>query len=364
VNIGINASFLNERPTGVGVYTREIATRLCALHAETFIFTSVLFHTVRKACIKRTPVALRGSVKLSSNLLRMVYENTLLPFAIKRQGIDVLFCPILEFPFVPSTRLVVTVHDLHPLYFPKQFGLAARHFRIALKLLPMYASRVIVSSHFVKREIIKMLPFDSERIDVLPLGCNPAVFHPRAIGTRQDFLKTYGLVEPFILAVGSLFPYKNIKTLLNAFLEIRGKIPHCLIIIGSKELSSEHLIEDERIRYLGYVEKEDIAKFYSYADLFVHPSFTEGFGMTVLEAMACGVPVISSHGGSLPEVVGDAGMLFDPYDSTSLGQLILTVLTNKRLRSELVEKGIEQVKKFSWDKTAEGVLESCKKAAR
>ena len=86
--------------------------------------------------------------------------------------------------------------------------------------------------------------------------------------------------------------------------------------------------------------------------------------MTVLEAMACGVPVISSHGGSLPEVVGDAGMLFDPYDSTSLGQLILTVLTNKRLRSELVEKGIEQVKKFSWDKTAEGVLESCKKAAR
>jgi glycosyltransferase involved in cell wall biosynthesis len=294
--------------------------------------------------------------------MRMIYDNALLPFAIKRYGIDVLFCPILEFPLIPLSRLVVTVHDLHPLYFPEQFGLAARHFRFSLKLLPRFADRVIVPSHFVKQEILKVCGIEGRRIDVLYEGYDAHVFKPRSEGMEKESMERYGIRGPFILFVGSLFPYKNVTTLIKAFMDIRNRIPHSLVIIGKRELSREPLPEDERILYVGYVGREELAKFYSSADLVVHPSFFEGFGITILEAMACGAPVISSYGGSLPEVVGDAGILFDPRDSTSLGRLILEVIVNRRLRNELIEKGFEQVKKFSWDKTAEGVLRTCEKA--
>jgi len=362
VKIGINASFLNEKPTGVGVFTREVSSRLCALHPETVILTSVPIAGVGDDRIRKTPFSVRGGMKFSSNLMRMIYDNALLPFAIRRYGIDVLFCPILEFPLIPTSRLVVTVHDLHPIYFPEQFGMAARHFRFSLKLLPRIADRVIVPSHFVKEEILKVCAVESRRIDVLHGGYDSHVFKPLSTGMEKDSLERHGIRGPYILFVGSLFPYKNVTTLIKAFLEIKNRIPHSLVIIGKRELSRDPLPEDERIHCIGYIEREGLATFYSSADLLVHPSFFEGFGITILEAMACGAPVISSRGGSLPEVVGDAGILFDPHDGASLSRLILDVLGNRRLRNELVEKGFEQVKGFSWDKTAAGVLRTCEQA--
>ena len=110
--------------------------------------------------------------------------------------------------------------------------------------------------------------------------------------------------------MGNLFPYKNIRALAEAFLKIKDRIDHCLVIVGRKEFAAGQLITDERILYMDYVPDEDLPRFYSYADLLVHPSLSEGFGLTPLEAMACGTPVVSSNAGALPEVVGDAGMSF------------------------------------------------------
>lgn len=364
MKIGINATFLNEKPTGVGVFTREISVRLCALNKNTHVFASVSLDTVQELNIRKTPVAIRGSLKLLNNLNRLIYCNTVLPIMVKKYGVDVLYCPILEYPFIPAAPLVVTVHDLHPVYFPEQFGLSADYFKISLRFLPRLAHRIVVPSHFVKKELLKVLDINSESIDVIPLGYNSTVFNPQGDEMRRNFLKSYGIKEPFILFVGSSFPYKNIKTLLKAFIDIKGKIQHSLIIIGRKELSPEPLQEDEKVRYLDYVSNYELPKFYSYADLLVHPSLTEGFGMTILEAMACGAPVISSKGGSLPEVVGDAGILFDPEDSNKLSELILTVINNEGLRKDMIEKGFNNVKRFSWDSTAEGILESCEKALK
>jgi glycosyltransferase involved in cell wall biosynthesis len=362
MRIGINAIFLNEKPTGVGVFTREVSARLCDLNKDTIVFTSASIDIIQGQNIIGTPAAIRGSMRLSNNLKRLIYCNTILPVMLKRYRVDILYCPIMEFPFIPLSPLIVTLHDLHPLYFPEQFGLSAGYFKSSLRLLPRLARRVIVPSRFVKEELLNVLDIDGERIDIVPLGCDSTIFKPQGNEMRQVFLKDYAIKGPFILFVGSLFPYKNVNTLLRAFLDIKDRIPHQLIIIGRKDLSPEPLYEDERVRYLDYVGLEDIVRFYSFADLLIHPSLREGFGMTILEAMACGTPVLSSNRGSLPEVVGEAGILFDPEDSKALAELILKVLNNERLRKEMIEKGLEHVKRFSWQKTAEGILKSCERA--
>lgn len=360
LKIGINATFLNEKPTGIGMFTREVSERLCVLQKNTVVFTSVPL----KADTKKTPVSIRGSLQFSHNLYRFLYINTLLPAALRQSGVDLLFCPIMEFPFHSLSPLVVTVHDLHPLYFPEQFGFSAMHFKLALKLLPFLARRVIVPSFFVKGELLKTANLEDETVDVVYEGYDADLFRPCSEERKAEFSERYRIKAPYILFVGSLFPYKNVKTLLKSFLSIKNKIPHSLLIIGKKEVAREPLYQDERILYMDYANADQLPYFYSYADLLVHPSLFEGFGITLLEAMSCGTPVISSKGGSLPEVVGDAGMYFDPLDSMALSQLILKVLRNRELRSELRDKGFRQAKKFSWDRAAAEILQSCEKAVQ
>lgn len=360
MRIGINAAFLNEKPTGIGVFTREVSQRLCSLHKDTVVYSSIPLNSF----VEKTPVSLRGSIKFSRNLCRFLYTNVVFPFKVKKSGMDVLYCPIMEFPFIPTAPLVVTVHDLHPLYFPDQFGYSTYHFRFSLGLLPFVARRMVVPSNFVKKELLKAVSLDAEDVDVVYEGYNSSLFMPRGREMRREFLERYHIRAPYILFVGSLFPYKNIKVLLESFVDVKKRIPHSLIIIGKKEVSREPLLEDERIHYLDYVSADELPFFYSYADLLVHPSLFEGFGITILEAMACGTPVISSGSGSLPEVVGDAGILFDPLDSEKLGEIILDVTTNEGLRNQMREQGFRQIKQFSWDKTAEGILRSCECALK
>lgn len=362
MKLGINATFLNDSPTGIGVYTKEVSTRLCALNVETRVFTPVSWNALDQSSVHKTPPSARGSFRFFPNLLRFLYVNTVLSFLARHPGLEVLYCPILEFPFVPRVPLVVTVHDLHPIYFPRQFGLAAKHFRFSLDLLPKVARRIIVPSEFVKGELLKVIRIDSDSVDVVPNGYNAELFKPADGERKEEFLQRYGIPGRFILFVGSHFPYKNIKSLIKAFNEIKDRISHSLVLVGKKELSSGPLQQDERISYLDYVPNDELPKFYSFADALVHPSLAEGFGMTVLEAMACGTPVISSNRGSLPEVMGDAGILFDPDDEASLAGSILRVLNERGLREELVKKGLNHVKKYSWDRTAEGVFRSCGRA--
>ncbi len=361
MRIGINATFLNSRPTGIGNFTTDIARRLCDLGDDVVVFSS---QSVGNCKTVKTPLSMEGSERFINNLRRFFYINSLLPLLIRREGIDVLYCPILEFPFVPiSGVLVVSLHDLHPLYFPEQFGLSAQYFRCSLKALSYMSKRIIVPSEFVKRELLRVCTLDDKKIRVVYNGYNEGLY-------------TYGIVErglceselsidrPYILFVGSLFEYKNVKTLVSAFLRIKDRIPHMLVVIGKKALAQRGLVTDDRIRYLDYVDLDLLPLYYSCADVYVHPSFFEGFGITLLEAMACGVPVISSRGGSLPEVGGDAAIYFNPYRDDELAEILLRVLSDKALRSEMVDKGLENVKRFSWDRAASEIQEICEEACR
>lgn len=364
MKIGINATFLNDKPTGAAVYAKEVSCILAERHKDILFFSPVAYDDIPLEYICKTPDALKGSPDLSNSLYRAFYINTVLPVMCKLKHIDILYCPILEFPFIPLIPSVVHIHDLHFIHFSAQFGLAALRMKLSLKLVNNTVRRVIVSSEFVKRELIKKAVIEESRIDVVPLAYNSAVFRPVPAEMKERFLHKYNIKGNYILFVGSLFPYKNLKTLMAAFLKIKHKIPQFLVVAGRREFSADPLIGDERVLYLDYVAAEDLPFLYSYADLFVYPSLMEGFGIPPLEAMACGSPVISSNGGSLPEVVGNAGMLFDPMDADYLSRLIEELADNEAHRKELAERGFENIKRFSWEKTAEGILRSCEKAIR
>jgi len=362
MKIGINATYLNDRPTGTGVFAKEITLALLQIHKELIFYSPVADHDIPSASLCRVPAAMKGSSRMANNLLRVFYLNTVFPLLCKKQGVEVLYCPLTEFPFVPIVPAVVHIHDLHPIYYPYEFGLGSERFRFSLKIVNAAAKRVVVSSDFVKGELLRTTHIGENKIDVVPLAYSSALFRPMPAEMRRDFFDRYRLKENYILFVASLFPYKNLKTLVDAFLQIKGRIPHSLVVVGRKDISPEPLSTDNRIIYMDYVPAEDLPFFYSYADVFVNPSLSEGFGIASLEAMACGTPVIASNRGSLPEVVGEAGILFEPLDSDHLGRLIMKVITNKGLLKELACKGLEHVKKFSWGKTAEGILASCEKA--
>lgn len=362
MKVGINATFLNDKPTGAAIYTREVSRILAEQHKDVLFFSPVVYEGIPLECTYKTPAALKGSPALSNSLYRAFYINTVLPVLCKLKRIELLYCPILEFPFIPLIPSVVHIHDLHFIHFSAQFGLAAPRMKLSLQLVNKTVRRVIVSSEFVKRELVEAAVIEEARIDVVPLAYNSAMFRPIPVALRQDFLLRYNIKGNYILFIGSLFPYKNLETLIAAFLKIKHKIPQFLVVAGRKEFSKDPVINDDRIIYMDYVAAADLPSLYSYADLFVYPSLREGFGIPPLEAMACGTPVISSNGGSLPEVVGTAGLLFSAEDTNKLSELILKVINNNRLRKELISKGLENVKKFHWERTASGVLKSCEKA--
>lgn len=362
MKIGINATFLYEKSTGVCMFTKEISKAISDVHREMLIFSPVGHNDLLQNCVYKVPEGLKGSRRFSNNLYRFFYINTLLPMLCKLKGINILYCPILEFPFIPLVPLVVHIHDLHFMHYPSEFGLAAPRMRYSLGLIKKVVSRIIVSSEFVKGELIESGYAKEDKVDVVPLAYNSKIFRPQPVEIRGDFLGRYSIPERYILFVSTLFPYKNLKTLITAFLKIKHRIPHCLVVVGRREFSGGPLVKDERILYMDYIPARDMSSFYSFSDVFVYPSLREGFGIPPLEAMACGTPVIASNRGSIPEVVGDAGILFDPEDSESLSELILRLVNNERLRKEMIEKGFNQAKKFSWQKTAEGILKSCEKA--
>ena len=232
MKIAINATFLNERPTGAANFTIEIARIFSRTHKEIILFSSVALNDVTRDCIVKVPDRMRGSRRVSNNLYRFLYLNTMLPLLCRLKRADLLYCPIMEFPFVPLLPLVVHIHDLHFIHFPAEFGLAAPRMKFSLRLLSRIAKRVIVPSEFVRGELLRFTDIEEGIVDVVPLACDDKVFRPMPIEKKSEFLAKYSLPENYILFVGSLFPYKNLKTLVEAFSNIGDRIPHSLLIVG------------------------------------------------------------------------------------------------------------------------------------
>ena len=285
-----------------------------------------------------------------------LWEQLVLPRLVRHD--QLLWSPANTGPLAVSQQ-AVTIHDLSVLDHPEWFN---PNFRLwYLLLLPRLARRVrlvLTVSEHSRRSIIKRLGVPDEKIVVSPDGVNLQRFHACDPAPVRE---KYSLPERYVLFVGSLDPRKNVDRLLQAWIRMGEFKDLQLVIAGSQAAIFRPVplsASRRRTRFLGYVPDEDLPGLYSGASLFIMPSLFEGFGLTVLEAMACGVPVITSYAGGLPEVVGDAAIQIDPTSVEAMAEAMRTLLLDADLRGELKRKGLERAQQFSWERSAQAIWET------
>jgi glycosyltransferase involved in cell wall biosynthesis len=279
-------------------------------------------------------------------------------------GVDLFHATDHLLPYFRRIKSVFTLHDLIFLFHPETHKPLNRWFLTLM--MPRFlraADAVIAVSECTKRDAIRFYGIPEEKITVIYEGVNPR-FRPASPEAIAAVRARYGLPEHFILYVGTIEPRKNLTALLEAFHYLLATHDLRLVIVGKKGWLYEGFFRrlrelglEGQVIFTGYVPDEDLPAIYSAADLFVFPSLYEGFGLPVLEAMACGVPVICSNTSSLPEVAGDAAFLVDPADVRALAGAMEQALTDEHLRSELMAKGLERARWFTWEKAAAKTLE-------
>jgi glycosyltransferase involved in cell wall biosynthesis len=276
-----------------------------------------------------------------------VWEQFILPRRVNSRSI--LWSPANTGPLWVSNQ-ILTIQDLSPLEHPEWFQANfAAWYRLLLPLLVKRVRKILVPSKYVKYKVAAR--FGVDNILVTSAGVNREAFHPCAPKRMFDLPACY------VLFVGSLEPRKNLTMLLQAWNKIKDEFSDIWLVIAGdtgKVFHSVSLPRDmERVRFLGYVPDVDLPSLYAGAKLFVFPSLDEGFGLPVLEAMSCGTPVIVSNGGSLPEVVGEAGIVFNLSETDGLSKGMTACLRDEKLCLSLREKGFSHASMFSWQRTAE-----------
>jgi glycosyltransferase involved in cell wall biosynthesis len=339
MNIYINARFLTQQITGVQRYAIELSRRLRKIHPHIrFIAPRNIIHR---------DIAEYLEVVVTGRFTGHLWEQVELPLYLKKQGSPYLINLANLTPLVyPKT--VITIFDLsflrNPGWFSKRYYF---FYKLIVPILAKKANMVITISEFSKKEIIDLLNIPESRIRIIP--CAVADFFHGITNTDKSLNN-----DQYILALSSIDPRKNFTGLIKAFKNISKKNIK-LFIAGSqnKVFSSNELKKDIKenpdIIFTGYVPDEQLPRLYKNAELFIYPSFYEGFGIPPLEAMACGCPTIVSNTSSLPEICGDASFYVNPYDTDDITKGIDQVLSNRRLQNQLISKGYERVKRYSWD---------------
>ncbi|BAL99077.1 MULTISPECIES: glycosyltransferase family 4 protein [Caldilinea] len=270
--------------------------------------------------------------------------------------------PYYLMPYRPGLPTVLTFYDLIPLRFPAYVSLRARMlFRFTAQMALCTARHVIAISEASRRDLLATFSVSPERVTAIPLAAEARFCRqPRAVVERV--LAHYSLPAEFLLYVGSNKPHKNLVNLVHAYAALPPKAP-LLLIAGPWDArhpdarqAAQQLGVSERVRFLGIVDDKDLPALYSGALAFVFPSLYEGFGLPALEAMACGAPVACSNASSLPEVVGDAALLFDPSDVRALTEAMQRLIEDAALRQRLSERGLRRAGTFSWQRNASATL--------
>lgn len=294
-----------------------------------------------------------------------MWTHTRFASALRLDAPDVAFIPAHVLPIVPPKRSVVTIHDLGYEYFPDSHTRQQRlYLRWSTRWSARQATQIIAISEATKRDLIKFTGINSDKISVVYHGVNPR-FQPHDPNISRAVAKKYDLDGEYVLFISTIQPRKNLVRLIDAYAIARRITPDLppLAIGGKigwladkiKQQAAEYNIS-KHVRFLGYVADDDLPALVSGASLYVLPSLYEGFGMTVLEAMASGTPVITSNTSSLPEVAGDAALLVDPLDTMQIAQTLHEAWTNTSLRDDLRQRGLAWSSKWTWRRCAEQTL--------
>lgn len=293
----------------------------------------------------------------------MIWHHAILPWKAQRAGADLLFMPANTTPLFTPCPTVVAIHDIMPVARPQQFTFWFRNYaRIFMPLSARRSALILTCSAHSKQDIVERFNVPPEKVAVTHLAAN-SKFHPVSPEAIATIKQKHGL-DQFILVVGTLEPRKNIVRLIQAYAEVRkAGITIPLVHVGSRGwLYDEVFSEVERlglegsVRFLGRASLDDLVNFYNAATVFVYPSLYEGFGIPVLEAMSCGCPTITSNLSSLPEVIGDAGIMIDPYNVDQLASEIRHVLEDRALAEDMRLRGLARSKFFTWEHCAQDTM--------
>jgi glycosyltransferase involved in cell wall biosynthesis len=362
MKIGIISESLNRPITGVENYVFNLIKELLNLSLKKKDVDIELINYKKNRYFKNI------SEIIINNPFEKIFKTLWYPYAIyklkENKEFDIIH-NTRHFPTVfklKYSKYMITVLDIMPIVIPPNKYSIKKYimYRTLLPRTLKSADKIITISHHTKQDLTKYLKVPEDKIKVIHLAANEN-YKPLNENEINTIKQKYNLNYPFILYVGGLAPNKNVERLIKAYYKLKKQdVKHKLIITGVKRWKYKSIFEtidklnlQKDVIFAGYVPDEDLPALYNAADLFVYPSLYEGFGLPPLEAMACGTPVITSNASSLPEVVGDAGIMVNPYDVDELAKAMYEVLTNDGLREELSKKGLERAKLFSWKKCAE-----------
>ncbi|PSB09363.1 glycosyltransferase family 1 protein [Pleurocapsa sp. CCALA 161] len=374
--IAINGTYIQEQGSGLGVVNQNLIAELMngnclkdSLDQRQFNFRLYSQADCFKSQYPQQVIPVDPSLSpdrgFSGHIKRIFWYQTVLNQQFKHQQADLFFSPVAEGIFFPCIPQIVTVHDLIPLKYPELSPKWKYYYLYALPFLLKQSQGIICVSEYTKQDLVKNYRLDPDSINVVYNGYAQDLFYPQA---DPRILQQYGL-DKYLLYVGDMRFYKNLSRCLEAFDSLPLK-DYQFVITGKKddffypeiERQTAKLAAKDRIIFLDYVPTAVLPSLYSMAQALVFASLYEGFGLPVLEAMACGCPVITSKVTSIPEVGGNSVLYVDPYSVDSIAQGMYQILTNTELKTNLIHQGLARGKLFSWELTAQGVgqvLENC-----
>jgi len=362
MRFGLDGVPLRGKKSGIGHYTLELARGLATLvpeHEFEIVSPGAFSSPLSSAPnLHFTDARARG-------LQRRYWWPIGLPLYCRRASFALFHGTNFDLPYWSSCPRVLTIHDLSLLLFPETHEEhLVRRARRVLPLMVRKANAIITPSETVKREVCEHLRLSEDKVFAIPEAAR-ACFYP---APSSETVQRLGIQPEFILFVGTVEPRKNLLTLVRAFEQI-PKIQ--LVIAGQKGWLSDDLMKylngsaiRDRVLFTGHLSDDDLRALYSSCRVFVYPSLYEGFGLPLLEAMACGAPVVTSNVGSIVETVGDAARLVSPTDVDDLAHAITSLLNDSRERERLSLAGLEHAKKFSWERTAAATWEVYKQSVK
>ena len=354
---------------GIGIYTRELISQLADIDKKNQYFVIVNKHGDRSFVSSEDNFSiLESSITRKHYFIKDVWNQFFLPFLLEANSIDIYFNPRYILPFFKGkTKMVVTMHDMIAFLYPEIWsGISGFRIRNYIKLSSQRADLILTVSNCAKKDIVRILHIPDDKIKVIYCGINKKLYKPLPDLSVQRLVKRkYGIRKKYILATGPLGMRKNHDRLIDAYSILPKYIreDYQLIITGEKKGTYNNLLKKvskiclaDDIVFTGFIPEKEMPMVINAASLFVFPSFYEGFGIPLLEAMACGTPLLASNVSSIPEVVGSAALLFDPYNINEMASVIGKVITDEDLRQKLIQRGFEQIKKYSWKNTAKEIL--------
>jgi len=344
---------------GIGTYIRNVVRQLARTDHDTEYV--LLCRPQDREGLSALPPNFRAVVEPSRPY--SVAEQVSIPMALRREHADLFHAPHYVLPPLIHCRSVVTIHDIIHLVFPQYLPgrLAYAYARASLWTAAHRSDRILTVSETSKLDILRRFRVPADKITVVYNAIDDRLLVTPGEDDVERVRVRYQLRDPFALYVGNIKPHKNLERLIEAFDCLRrepGFEALKLIIIGdqiSKYQGLRRAVHEHKlhkaVRFFGFVPLETLAVLYRLAGVFVFPSLYEGFGLPPLEAMACGVPVVTSNVSSLPEVVGEGAILVDPYDPRSIAEGMRAALTDGELRDRLREKGLARAREFSWERS-------------